>query len=175
MAAPVPDSHYVAIIQKRLKEIGGDAMAMTTLRTARHAGVQLSVACAVLEHESGFRNVYGHDPVRNPIKSPPNGLKRVNRANYTLYKNFRKMGMGMQGVGPPQLTWFSFQDEADALGGCYLPYWSCLVAFRGLHANITAYGLHDGLRRYNGGGAAAERYANDVIAIQGHWHTRLTA
>jgi len=25
--------------------------------------------------------------------------------------------MGMQGVGPTQLTWYAFQDQADALGG----------------------------------------------------------
>ena len=37
---------------------------------------------------------------------------------YQEYKR-RRPRDGMQGVGPAQLTWFEFQDQADALGGCY--------------------------------------------------------
>ena len=68
-----------------------------------------SVLCAVLEQESGFRNVYGHDPVKRGQLVGGN----VTRLNYARYKALRKLGFGMQGVGPGQLTWWEYQDEAD--------------------------------------------------------------
>ena len=34
---------------------------------AERAGLSLSLACALVEQESSFRNVFGHDGVRNPI------------------------------------------------------------------------------------------------------------
>ena len=68
-----------------------------------------SVLCAVIEQETGMRNVYGHDPVRWPQVRGGD----VTRLNYLRYKTLRKRGFGMQGVGPGQLTWWEYQDEAD--------------------------------------------------------------
>ena len=47
------------------------------VREARRYGVPVSLVCAVLEVETGFQNVFGHDDVRNPVKSPPRGLLAV--------------------------------------------------------------------------------------------------
>ena len=48
-------------------------------------GLPVALACAVLEKETGFRNVFGHDAVRNPVKSPPGGLLAVTEDNYRQY------------------------------------------------------------------------------------------
>ena len=64
---------------------GGDAVARAirahggrfeavVVREARRVRLPIALACAIVEKETGFRNVFGHDAVRNPVKSPPGGL-----------------------------------------------------------------------------------------------------
>ena len=64
----------------------------------------MSLLCAVLEQETHFTNVFGHDKVSNPIKSPPGSNRPVTEELYRQYKTFRDQGRGCQGVGPMQLT-----------------------------------------------------------------------
>jgi hypothetical protein len=139
----------------------------------RVTGLGLPMICALVFHESGMRNVYGHDPVRNPIKSPPGGLLFVTRLNYAAYKRFRKAGLGMQGVGPFQLTWFEYQDQADALGGCHKPKYNGLVACQHMQALIKAHGEVRGVALYNGTGPAADAYSRAVRAERDTWRNRL--
>lgn len=146
-----------------------DGIASYIIEEARFTGLPLSYGIALIEKESGGRNVFGNDPVRNPIKRG-----KVTRARYMAYKAFRKAGLGMQGVGPGQLTWYELQDEADRLGGCWKPRLNIRVAFTRLHALTKAHGKRDGARRYNGSGAAAEAYAKDFVLRQERWHDRLT-
>ena len=97
-----------------------------TIAEARRAGLPLSYALAFLEKESTGTdadgttrfglNLFGHDAVRNPVKG---GF--VTQARYSQYRTNRQAGLGMQGVGPCQLTWYEFQDRADSLGGCWMP------------------------------------------------------
>lgn len=138
---------------------------------ARRAGIPISLGFALVEQESGFRNVYGHDPVAN--RAPKGG--RVTKHNYlNVYLPDRKAGRGMQGVGPCQLTWYAFQDQADHLGGCWIAKNNIRVAFDHLAALIRSNGVKTGLRAYNGSGPNAERYARQVLARQSKWHRRLT-
>ncbi len=147
----------------------------TTLRTARKVNrekgqMPLARACALLEKESaGGGNVFGHDP------SIFNGAGEVTRAKYLAYKAKRGPtgGGGMQGVGPCQLTWFTLQDRADALGGCWRPNVNMYVGFSHLAANIEANGAHAGMRIYNGSGQAAEDYATDLEKKEARWRERL--
>lgn len=150
----------------------GIAYPITTLQEARAAGISLSLACAFLEQESGGgHNVFGHDPVRRGQRKGG----KVTKTRYALYKRLRKLGFGMQGVGPMQLTWYELQDEADAQGGCWQPRYNMRVGFRHAAAAIRTYGERDGIRRYNGSGAAAEAYAKSVLARKAQWHSRLHA
>jgi hypothetical protein len=140
------------------------------IREARRAGVQLPLALALIEQESGFRNVYGHDPVKN--RAPKGG--RVTKVNYRgVYLPDRKAGRGMQGVGPAQLTWFALQDEADRRGGCWKPGPNMGVAFDHLQKLVHAHGERDGLRRYNGSGNKADTYASQVLDRRARWAKRL--
>lgn len=144
-----------------------------TIAAAQAAGLELAVACAMLMGESGGgRMVWGSDGVSTGgtyLKGGP-----VTEANYKAYRAAVKAGrIGRQGVGDSQLTSAEFQDRGDQLGGCWLPYPNQLSGFIGLQNRIRAYGLHDGLRRYNGSGPAAERYANARQAQASVWRARL--
>src|SRR5204862_7794581 len=163
---------------------GGDALAQAirahggrfeaaVVREARRAGLPVALACAVLEKETGFRNVFGHDAVRNPIKSPPGGLLAVTEHNYRQYLAHRRQGLGNQGVGPMQLTSPSLQDRADQLGGCWQPGPNIRVGLEFLAGNIRRTGLRAGVVAYNGSGPAAQRYGDDVLARARQWAERL--
>lgn len=140
------------------------------VREAKAAGLPLSYALASLQQESGNgSNVFGHDPVQNPIKGGA-----VTKFRYLLYKKYRKEGLGMQGVGPMQLTWWATQDHADQLGGCWRPGINMRVGFRMLAALIHSKGVHAGVAAYNGSGPAAEAYYKSWAAKQAHWHLYLS-
>lgn len=145
-----------------------------TIRAAREAELELAVACAMLMGESGGgRMVWGSDAVQTGgayVKGGP-----VTRENYLAYRALVRAGkIGRQGVGDAQLTSSEFQDRGDQLGGCWDPYANQLSGFIGLANRVKAYGLRGGLRRYNGSGPAAERYADRRMAEIAIWRARLS-
>jgi len=139
------------------------------VREAKRSGLQVSLICAVLEVETGFRNVFGHDAVRNPIKSPPGGLLEVTADLYSKYLGFRRQGLGNQGVGPMQLTSPWLQDRADALGGCWNVAANIRAGVEFLAGNIRRLGLHQGVAAYNGSTA----YADQVLPLEKRWRAKL--
>jgi peptidoglycan hydrolase-like protein with peptidoglycan-binding domain len=149
---------------------GGIVHPRITVAEAQRAGLRLPIACAMLEKETGGgHNVFGHDPTIFV------GAGKVTKAKYQEYKK-RRVASGnrsMQGVGPCQLTWWEFQDEADREGGCWRPEINIRVGFRRLAANIKAHGEADGARRYNGTGKAAEAYSADLLRRAKLWEQRL--
>lgn len=141
----------------------------TTVREAKRAGIPLSLACALLEQESsGGHNVFGHDPVKVPqIKGG-----EVTRSRYRRYKALRPTH-GMQGVGPMQLTWWTYQDAADKLGGCWKPAINMRVGFKLIKDLINQKdNMWTALKAYNGTGEAASRYASQVVSKQTAWHNK---
>ena len=151
---------------------------LIAVEEALHVGLPISYAAAFLEKESsgkdaggqaGFGlNLFGHDPVQNPVKG---GF--VTRARYAEYLRFRRAGKGMQGVGPTQLTWYGLQDAADRAGGCWHPRFNMRIGFAQAKLLIAQHGRQDGVAMYNGSGSAAERYAKDWRAKQQRWHDLL--
>ena len=176
MPRPVPRERADAR-ERKLADVINQGPGQYGLRIVLEAharDIPVSVLCAVVEQESGFRNVFGHDPVKWPQIRGGN----VTKARYLRYKLLRKRGFGMQGVGPMQLTWWEHQDDADRSGGCHQP-----------HANIAtgALLLHELYRRwgswarafeaYNAGKpgtAAGAAYSARVQQRQRTWHERLT-
>ena len=139
------------------------------VREAKRSGLPVSLICAVLEVETGFRNVFGHDNVRNPVKSPPRGLLAVTPDLYRQYLGFRRQGLGNQGVGPMQLTSPGLQDRADALGGCWKVGPNLRVGVEYLAGNIQRLGLYRGVAAYNGSNA----YADKVLPLEKQWRAKL--
>lgn len=128
---------------------------------ARRAGLSFAVLCAVLEQETGGgHNVFGHDAVRNPIKGGS-----VTKDRYMLYKHYRQQGLGMQGVGPMQLTYYAYQDLADKLGGCWKVQYNIRVGANKLAKDINRYGLYGALKAYNG----SDAYAKEVMLRVNKW------
>jgi hypothetical protein len=135
---------------------------------AKRAGLQLALACALVEQESSFRNVFGHDAVKNPT---PKGSP-VTKERYLRYRGFRDRGLGAQGVGVTQLTFPPFQDQADALGGCWKVRNQLRVGYRVLADNIAAHGVRGGLATYNAGNptsAVGLKYAAQVLTRRRRW------
>lgn len=147
----------------------GNVIPEITVAAAHIAGLELAVLAAVLEQESGGgNNEFGHDPVRKPqIVGGP-----VTHARYARYKLLRRL-CGAQGVGPMQLTYPGYQDQADKIGGCWDPACNVRVGAGIVADHIRRAGLHMGLASYNGSGPAAEHYADTVVARVEVWRTRL--
>jgi hypothetical protein len=142
------------------------------IQQARKSGIPISLGFALIEQESGFKNVFGHDST----SSIPDSWKgsKVTKKKYLDYKKHRELGRGMQGVGPAQLTWWAYQDEADKRGGAWIPKHNISFAFDHLASLINSKGMHDGIAAYNGSGQDAERYADSVLAKSRKWHNILT-
>lgn len=138
-------------------------------RASRKAGVPFYVTCAFLMQESaGGLNVFGHDPGNF------SGAGVVTRDKYLAYKAARRAGKGMQGVGPMQLTWWEFQDRADALGGCWRPYYNVLAGLEVLHGLHQTYGnWGTAAYHYNGSGAAAAAYEREMLSRFSYWQSVL--
>lgn len=157
-------------LKKLLPANADDGMATHILNACNKTGLPLSYALALIEKESGFRNIFGHDPTT----SIPNSWKgsKVTRLKYMFYK-LRRGRRGLQGVGPAQLTYNLFQDQADRLGGCWKPEPNMVVAFELLHSLTTHFGKLQGAVRYNGSGPAAEAYGRSFVQRQLWWHSKL--
>lgn len=149
---------------------------------ASAVGLPLAAACALLDKESGGgHNVWGHD---NVTVAPGTYVKGgpVTELNYKAFRAARASGRaGQQGCGPTQLTSQGYQDQADRLGGCWVPLANLRVGFGLLAGYIAQWGLADAFRAYNGGAgnrmhgsnANADAYSDKAMALYATWTTRL--
>jgi hypothetical protein len=151
----------------------GILRAAEVVALAREAGLDLAAAATMLEKESyGGQNVWGHDGV------DPKGIYEkgapVTKEAYLRYKAARQSGRILpQGVGPTQLTWPGYQDQADTEGGCYDWTTNVKVGFRALAGDIRQNGFRGGFRAWNGSGADAEKYAADAMTTLAVWQSRI--
>jgi hypothetical protein len=162
---------------RRLKELG-IVNPQWTVEAAKNVGLELAIACAFLEQESGGgRNVFGHDRdgQGNYIFPAMDGTVAVTEELYTEYKRRRgpKGKGGMQGVGPMQLTWYSFQDRADELGGCWHPRANMQTGFEHAADLIRRNGMNLGIKTYNGSGAQADHYLQQMLPRIEKWRAKL--
>jgi hypothetical protein len=163
--------HLVTERDRRLAKIiehYGGQWGVRVVWEARSAGIPVSLLCAILTQETGFRNVFGHDPTIYV------GAGTVTKAKYEAYKKARGHRL-MQGVGPMQLTWWAYQDEADQAGGAWVPAHNIHVGAHLLAGLLrTAPSTRAGIARYNGTGPQADAYASSVLALARLWHQRLS-
>lgn len=72
-------------------------------------------------------------------------------------------------------TYWSIQDEADAIGGCWVPRCNYRIGFDHFRHLLVLYGERKGAAVYNGGaGSPNYAYADKFDAAKDMWHTRLT-
>ena len=128
---------------------------------ARRAGLPLSLALALVEQESAFRNVVGHDP------GGPHPGAAVTRQ---VVKDILASPVS-NGVGLTQLTYKPYIRKADRLGGAHRPKYQLRVGFQALADNVHRAGsLRAGIKAYNGTGPAADNYARRLLHRQKKWH-----
>lgn len=160
------------ILAHRARKAGAN-YSLRIIKEARRAGLEpLSLAFAVVDQESTFRNVFGADHGSDPaLHEKPVTEARVKQllAGLGRYKP--------NGVGLPQLTFPPFVRQADAMpGGAALPANQLRVAFPQLAALVHQHGVRGGLSAYNAGdphSAAGRVYAAKVLAKQMRWHHAL--
>ena len=158
--------HYVEVAERFGCRPG---LGRLIVQYARKYGVPISTAFALIDHESDFRKVFGHDPTIFV------GAGEVTKAKYLDYRAKRRASGNtkMQGVGEGQLTWWETQDRADQHGGCWTADANVKVSLMTLAALIKQHGYVTGIARYNGSGPAADRYSREVRAEARVWHDRL--
>lgn len=159
----------------RARKIAGD-MAAEIFRAADRHNIGHALALALVQQESGFRNVVGHDRDRhgNLIFPAKLGTVHVSEALYRNYRRAAKKTGLPQGMGPAQLTSFGYQDMADRRGGTWNVRANLDVAMEILAGHIKALGLIKGVGAYNGGrGNPNIRYANQVLLRRHHIAKRL--
>jgi putative peptidoglycan binding protein len=132
---------------------------------SQEVGVPFWATCAFLVQESGGgHNVFGHDPTIFV------GAGDVTKAKYLDYKAERIKTGQCQGVGPMQLTFHTFQDEADALGGSWVPEHNVTEGLRILKGFIdNGNSWHEAAFHYNG----SEAYAIQMDARFALWQRLL--
>lgn len=137
---------------------------------AKRAGIGLALACALVEQESGFRNIFGGDYGPAYRGRPPFYEERVTKA-----KVHELLGQSLNnGVGLTQLTSRGYVIEAENLGGAHLARNQLRVGFQLLAGLIKSLGKHNGIGAYNGGpGNPVDSYARSVEAKERTWETRL--
>lgn len=119
--APVGEGR-IALASRTLANADAAALA------CRRAGVSYAVACALMEKESGGRNIYGHDvggalstasgPVTVAGVTYPKGADiPVGRLNFGVFLLMIGAGARSNGVGPCQITYAG--DLPDGRTGGY--------------------------------------------------------
>lgn len=143
---------------------------------ARAAGLgdHLSLAFAVLEQETGFDNIFGHD--EGALFS---NFKRIPVTNEKVSQLLRSVDRGepSNGVGLPQLTYPPFIRRAAAMpGGASSVRNQLRVAFSDLAHLVHDHGERDALAIYNAGQADSpkgRRYASTVLDRKERFHRAL--
>ena len=134
---------------------------------ARRYGVPISLAFAVVEQESNYRHVFGHDgggafPGQAVTKTRVQWLIKTKRWN---------------GISLPQMTWHGYVFEAERDGGAHRIPVVVATGMRILGDLVRANGTLNALRLYNDGNTTSAkglRYARQVQARQARYHDALT-
>jgi hypothetical protein len=138
----------------------------------RHDGLlPVSLGLALQEQESGGRNIFGAD-TSAPFAHLPVTQARV----MALVKHVRNGGKS-NGVGPLQLTFIGFIDEANRDGGAWTPAVNIATGLGIVAGHIKQHGVRGGLATYNAGHPASpegQAYADEVLRKQAHFHGFMT-
>lgn len=176
VTTPPPVTQARIDIAKKFGLVNVDEAAVA----CRAAGLPFYAACALLEKESGGRNVYGHDKGAVLSGFPD----EVSEANYRAFSwEAITRGLPSNGVGPCQITYAGGQRADGSRDGGYfrqmiaaglkpwVPLDNMTFGFGLLLGHYNAHG-HDWAAAgtaYNG----ASAYGKDLAAKVAAWRTRL--
>ena len=134
----------------------------------REAGLPYFAACALLEKESGGRNMFGHDK-GGALSGYPG---EVTADTYAVFRWLvLDQRVTSNGVGPCQITWRGYFRDMEKQGlKPYDVHDNMLYGFRLLKRHHDATGTWEGAgTRYNGSAA----YGDDLAKRVHEWAVRL--
>ena len=139
---------------------------------AKREGLALALALALVDQESGFKNIFGCD--LGPQETAPWCHQDVTKERVGALIKHVKAGGTSNGVGLTQLTSIGFIQQAQAAGGAHKPQAQCRVGFQLLHDLIERHGERAGIGAYNGGeGNPNLDYADSVLELKAKWQSRI--
>ena len=138
----------------------------------RHdSAIPVSLGVAIQEQESRGLNIFGADQ-HAPFTHQPVTKARV----LQLVEHVRAGGVS-NGVGPMQLTFIGFIDEANRDGGAWVPAVNIATGLGVIAGHVKQHGVRDGLATYNGGhpqSSKGQKYAGQVMERQERFHVLVT-
>lgn len=151
----------------RIANKHGAKFSLRIILEARRAGIPISWAFALVEQETGFRNIFGCDLGRR--EGVPWCNAPVTKARVQELVRYVRNGGTSNGVGPTQLTSLDYIMRAEKLGGAHLTQHNIRVGMEVLHEKSG--GDMQQAWKFNG----AWQYQGQIAAKQAVWHRRLTA
>jgi hypothetical protein len=138
----------------------------------RHEDViPVSLGLALQQQESGGgQNIFGAD-----TGAPFTHLPVTKRRVLDLVEHVRAGGTS-NGVGPLQLTFLPFIEEANRDGGAWVPGVNIATGLGIIADHVKQHGVRGGLATYNGGTPTSTKglkYAKSVMGLQDHFHTMI--
>ncbi len=169
-AVAIRDSH-VATIDKHL----GNGRIIA--EEARNNGLDLALACALVDQESEGLNIFGcdHGDVGD---RPPYCHQEVTRQRVNALIDNGNFGHGMNGIGLTQITWWTFVMRGERAGGIHHPRVQCRIGFGLLKYYLNNYPYLEALGAYNAGEESRQvgvdnGYAGSVAEKHKVWKQRL--
>jgi hypothetical protein len=139
------------------------------IKAATEVGLPLAAAFAVLQKESGGRNIWGND--RGGVFAG-SGNREVTEATYREFRRRIDAGERSNGCGPTQITWPGYFPLAERQGlKLWIPLDNMRFGFRILldHYNANGKSWEIAGTRYNG----ASAYGRSFAALVRDWTKRL--
>ena len=169
---------------------GGLANADLIVQAATATGIPLAIAAAMIQKETGGKNIYGHDAggvystLTGPVVVGGIVYKKgadipVTSFNFVEFLRRVTAGEKSNGVGPAQLTYAGYFKQAPDY-----PFWDALANIR-FGLTVLADYLNDDFSdssissagaRYNGGtnpGTKALTYGEDLLTKTNAWRAKL--
>lgn len=159
------DLRLATAIVRRRPRANGVALRVV-IEAKRQPHITLSQSCALIEHESAWRNIFGCDT------GGPFCHQKVTRARVQdLIRHVRAGGIS-NGIGDTQLTWIGYITEAEHDGGAHIRRVNIATGLNILDGHVRRHGWLGGLSVYNSGDPvkALHTYARPVNELAREWH-----
>jgi hypothetical protein len=145
------------------------------LAEAEAAALPVPLACALVEKESGGRNIFGFDwGVQFADEVPFAHLPVTKERVAALLAAVAEHGYSWSnGVGLTQLTWPPTIRAAELAGGAHKPRIQCRIGFLVLSDSVARLGYLKGLSAYNSGVGKVNDYGRDLAKRHAAWHEYL--
>jgi murein DD-endopeptidase MepM/ murein hydrolase activator NlpD len=164
----------------------GSPVGEVIVEKAEKLDIRVSTGAAVIEKESGGRNIFGCDHTEAVKARAPWCHERVTRERLDALIRWVESGEDSNGVGWAQLTHFPLIRKAEEIGGANKPGPNIEVGFEELKRLFVKYhsgalynsGWLEAVASYNGGEGnrfdpMPQAYAKDVAAKARAWEHRL--